>query len=299
MRPARPWAPLVLSVLVVFFWWLVAHNSGSGWVQFLGDAVFGTLAVGTLGPPIALSRVHIKLVSTPRDGTAGLPLSLQLETSTRIRVRPIEPPGPPTLIGPTGRRRRQDDEVTLLPPRRGVHSNIVLEIASAAPFGLQWWCRRATLPLADPLHVSPRSGEPLPLPELDLGYPGDRSRSLPVQFGDARGARPYQPGDPRRGVHWPSTAHAGRLMVREMEEPSAHPVTLRVSLPHTENAAERAAERALGTAISVLDQGTPLVMATDEPQGGFIGPVTDRREAGRRLARAVAGDGLTRIEASR
>ena len=45
-RPARPWAPMVAGVLVIGLWWLVAHNAGSGWVQVLGDLVFGALLIG-------------------------------------------------------------------------------------------------------------------------------------------------------------------------------------------------------------------------------------------------------------
>ena len=54
VRPARPRSPMVVAVAVIGTWWLVAHNSGAGWVQAIGDAVFGTLLVGIVGPSVVL-----------------------------------------------------------------------------------------------------------------------------------------------------------------------------------------------------------------------------------------------------
>ena len=298
IRPGRPLAPIVFSAFVLFIWWVIAHNSGSGWVQFLGDAVFGTMTVGIFGPAIALSRARLQLVLAPADGTAGVPVPMQIRASTRIRIRPVEPPGPETLVGPAGRRDANQQEVILLPTKRGFHRHLIIEVASAAPFGLQWWSRKMTFPLPIGLHVAPRLGEPERLRQLDVGDAGDRSTPTSAQVGHSRGVRPYHPGDQRRRVHRPSTAHAARLMVREMEEPSAHPVTLKVALPFDEHAAERAAERALGTAMAILDRGGQLVMETDEDSGPVIDPVADRREAGRRLARATPTSHRTEIKVS-
>ena len=33
VRPVRPVVPLVSCAGVLLAWWLVAHNSGAGWVQ--------------------------------------------------------------------------------------------------------------------------------------------------------------------------------------------------------------------------------------------------------------------------
>ena len=50
IRPARPLAPMAVAVMIVGTWWLVAHSSGAGWVQTLGDIVFAMLAIGIFGP---------------------------------------------------------------------------------------------------------------------------------------------------------------------------------------------------------------------------------------------------------
>lgn len=296
VRPARPLAPIAVSAFVLFIWWVVAQNSGSGWVQFLGDAVFGTIVVGIFGPAIALSRTRLQLVTAPTDCTAGLPVPAQVRASTRVRIRPIQPSGPDSFVGPIGGRRAEDQEIVFVPSKRGFHQQLVLEVATAAPFGLQWWSRKINLPVPVGLHVSPRVGQPERLPQLDIYDAGKQSTPTPAQVGDARGVRPYQPGDQRRRIHWPSTAHAARLMVREAEEPSANPVTLKVALPIDEDAAERAAERAFGTALEILGRGAQLVLMTDEQTGAVTGAVGGRLEAGRRLARANSAGGYARIE---
>jgi uncharacterized protein (DUF58 family) len=282
---------MVVAVVIIGLWWLVAHNSGSGWVQVLGDVVFGALLIGILGPGLIVARARIGVRSAPADGGAGLPVDLRVDVSARLRIRPVEPPGPEVFVGPAGRRGAVADAVTLAPERRGVHRTVTLDIASAAPFALQWWTKRVQLPLPSALHVSPRCGRAQPprlIADEGAGELLDRPRSdasLP------RGARPYVPGDSRRLVHWRSTAHAGHLMVREQERPSAEPVTITVDLPSDDEAAERVAESALGTVVGLLEGGSPVLLGTREPAGPVLGPVADRRGAGRRLARAVAGRG--------
>ncbi len=73
VRPVRPLVPIGSAVLVVLGWGVVAHNSGAGWVQALGDVVAGTLLLGLLGPGLVLSRARLRVTSVPTDGTAGHP----------------------------------------------------------------------------------------------------------------------------------------------------------------------------------------------------------------------------------
>ncbi len=118
-RPARPVAPIGVAVVILGIWWLVAHNGGSGWVQALGDVVFGTLIVGILGPGVVLARAKVDVSSAPLHGTAGLPAHIRLEASTRLRVRPVTPPGEEVFVGPVGGQRSPEDRISLLPTSRG------------------------------------------------------------------------------------------------------------------------------------------------------------------------------------
>jgi uncharacterized protein (DUF58 family) len=280
---------MVAGVVIIGLWWLVAHNAGSGWVQVLGDLVFGALLIGLVGPFVVVSRARIDIRSAPGDGTAGSPVSVGVVSRGRLRIRPVEPPGPEVFVGPRRRGSPDDAVVTLVPERRGVHRAVTLDIASAAPFALQWWTRQVRLALPSDLHVSPRCGRAQPVPvRPDEGTGGilDRPRA---DEGLPRGARPYVPGDPRRLVHWRAPAHAGVLMVREVERPAAEPVTVTVELPADPEAAERVAEGALGSVVGLLQGGGSVLLGTREPSGTVLEPVADRRSAGRRLARAVAG----------
>jgi uncharacterized protein (DUF58 family) len=270
-------------------WELVAHNSGAGWVQAVGDLLAGVLVVGLLAPSVFAWRARVAVVDAPPDATAGFPIELRVDASVRVRVQPIDPPGPHVFVG----AKRPMGTICVIPARRGVHDVVVLDVASAAPFGLMWWSKRVDVALRRPLVVAPRMGEPAwrpPSPDLVLPDPAAAGAARrPVEVGEPRGVRPYRPGDLRRFVHWPATAHSARLMVREMEGPSAEPVTVEIRLPHDDEAAERLAERGLATVVALIDRGVPVVLATVEATGPRTELVADRRAAGRRLAHAANG----------
>jgi uncharacterized protein (DUF58 family) len=292
VRPIRPLVPIGSSVLVVLGWGVVAHNSGAGWVQALGDVVAGALMLGILGPAFVLARTRLVVTTVPTDGTAGLPIDIGGRSTSRVRITPVSPPGPESFLGPAGQPTpAAGDPLTLLPRHRGVLSEIVVDVATAAPFGLLWWTRRIRLELPSELHIGPRLGPAESLPRQDDDRTGDSAHRSPRDIGEPRGVRPYRPGDSRRWVHWPATAHSGDLMVREMEGPTAEPVVVVVTLPLDADAAEAVAERALGTLVALFDRGTSVYLTTTEVGGPRTGAVADRRSAGRRLARAVARGG--------
>lgn len=296
VRPLRPFVPISSSLLVVLGWGVVGHNSGAGWVQALGDVVAGTLLLGTLGPALVLARTRLHVTTVPTDATAGLPCPIGVSSSSRVRLTPVHPAGPAGFVGPADDPAGVDrgapghvrgDELTLLPRRRAVVSSISVDVATAAPFGLMWWTRRLRLELPAELHIGPKIGPPVVLPRQEDDHSGDSAHRSPRDIGEPRGVRPYRPGDSRRWVHWPATAHSGELMVREMEGPTAEPVVVVVTLPPDVEAAESVAERAFGTLVALFDRGTAVVLTTTEVAGRRTGAVADRRSAGRRLARAV------------
>jgi uncharacterized protein (DUF58 family) len=168
---------------------------------------------------------------------------------------------------------------------------VVVDVATAAPFALQWWTRRISLPLPSTLYIAPRRGQRIDFEPRPHDRTGDTSARVAADLGDPRGARPYRPGDDRRQVHWQAFAHTGELMVRERESPAAEPVSLQVTLPADPDEAERVAERALGTIAYLLDRGAPVLLGTIERSGPIRAPVEDRRSAGRRLAQALATPG--------
>jgi uncharacterized protein (DUF58 family) len=275
---------------VIGIWWLVAHNGGAGWVQFVGDLVFGALIVGVVGPGVVVSRARIRVRQAPPDGVTGLPVGLRVVVSGRVRVRPVDPPGQETFLGRSG-LNGNSDTLTIVPPRRGVYRELTLDVASAAPFAMQWWHRRVTVELPQDVLVAPRRGRPDPPRRQRFEQVDDVMVQPRSDTGFPRGARPYVAGDPRHRVHWHATAHTGSLMVIELERASGGPVTVVVDLPADVDEAERVAERALGTVVELLRDADAVTLRTLEPSGTITRQVRDRRQAGRRLARAVAASG--------
>lgn len=280
-RPARPLGAIPASAAIVLGWWGVAHSSGQGWVQDLGDLVAAAMVVGLFGPWLALRRIRVEVIGSPTDGAAGSPVEVDLSWSGPARLTPVSPPGDPVTKGP----------VVLVPGGRGVLRSVTVEVASAAPFGLQWWSRRVELQLRRPLYVAPRrgvAGRATPYGPQDAPVQEGAGRHAGMD-GDLRAPRPYRPGDAFRLLHWPASAHTGELMVRELERPDGPPAEVAVRLPAEPERAEEEAERAYGTVLGLLDGGTPVLLSTHEESGPVSAIVRDRTEAARRLAAAVAG----------
>ncbi len=281
-RPVRGGRAVLVTGLVLALWAAVAHQSGSGWVQAVGAVVAAVVAVGLVGPAAATAMLSCSLGPVPADATAGDELRVPVRVDRAARVTPIEPAGSPVVLA-----AGQSGEVVLLPAHRGMIGRVVVEVASAWPFGLLWWTRREQFDLARPVHVAPRMLAPLPAGELvGRGDAGGRASVAPT--GELRGTRPYRPGDDRRRVHWPVSAHAAELMVAEHEDGARRaPVVLRAELPADDDEAEERAGRLLGSVVELLGRGRPVVLQTDEPGGQVVGAVDGPRQAGRRLARAV------------
>ena len=232
-------------------WGLVAHNSGAGWVQAVGDVLAGILAVGLVGP----GRRGGAGQGGGRRGPRPTPrpacrVELMARASTRVRVRPLDPPGPRGLrrAAPDPDRDRPGADVGT-PPRRtragagrsrspsfrpagACTTAIVLEVATRRALRLVVVAQDGRRRAPPRRCTSGRDWVgrcPCPRGREDTSGGGLLDSS--VQIGEPRGVRPYRPGDHRRWVHWPATAHSGELMVREMEGPTAEPVTLEVHLP--------------------------------------------------------------------
>jgi uncharacterized protein (DUF58 family) len=270
------------SVFSLGAWAAVAHNSGAGWVQALGALLAAFLLVGLVAPALVVRRARCTATAGPADATAGSPAVLELVVSAPLRLVPLDPPGPELVTG-----RRQAVAVSVVPPARGVRSRVTVEVASAAPFGLLWWTKRVEVQLPRALHVAPKVGAPDQTGMLEENSAGEDARRVDARVGEPRGVRQYQPGDLRHWVHWPATAHAGVLMVREMETPAARPVRVLGLLPDDPAAAEGVAERVLGTVQALVNTGRAVVLVTAEPTGVLDAPVEGVADAGRRLARAL------------
>jgi uncharacterized protein (DUF58 family) len=288
-RRAHPvaWIGSVAGSLITMVAWAgVAHSSGSGWVQSVGALLGAFLLVGLLAPGVPAARAMLHCTVSPSDARAGEPFQLTIEVDRPIRLRPVHPVGSEHQAGGHQRGTRT---VTLgcTPARRGVLDAMVVEVASSAPFGLLWWARDIELVLPRPLHVAPRVGGNDGPTTTTSDAIGEAMQRVPSGIGEPRGVRPYSPGDPRHAVHWPATAHAGTLMVRESERQTDEPIVVELVLSQDPAAAENEAEHMMATVGDFLARQRPVVLITSEPGGRVVRLVSDPVDLGRRLARAV------------
>ena len=285
---SRPGAVLGVVAGAIY---VIARSTGAGWDIVLLCALVAVLLTGAVWPGVALVGVRAH-VDSPRDATVGRTLRLGVELTGRARGVRVRVSVDPTSVSEWTRADVPcAGATTVTPCRRGVFSDLLVEVRSSSPLGLVGWRRWIAVPLAHPVEVAPR---PLPLrvePVLGVDraantLPGARATGLEV----TRGVREYVDGDPIRLVHWPATARTGTVMVRELEGPQRPRLVVVVDLRGPEADAEVAASRASGgLALGALGNGTIVDLVTVEAVGPRTGTVTSALEIGRRLARAVPG----------
>ena len=283
--PARPtWSLLGVWLAIA----AVARTTGAGWLVVVLVAVGAVVVVAAALPALGLGRVQVHAAG-PRDATAGRPVTLHVElrgTASAMKLRPLHPPGQWMRVEPpvTG-------TVVVVPARRGVVERVVLDVRSAAPLGLVWWRRRLEVALERAVEVGPRPADVSLPPRLGGQGGGHQERWASATEADVvRSTREYRPGDPSRLVHWPATARTGAVVVKELEAPAGAVLAIVVDLRGPdEQAVEAAASRAAGLARAALGAGVAVILLTAEAGGARVGPVATPTDAGRRLARAVAG----------
>ncbi len=223
----------------------LAYNANAAWL-----VLCLVLAVMGIGAVAALRRVRALVLApaAPASLVAGEPGRLALHLDT-----PLPIPGLVLLAGsaataidghPAGVRRA---EIDLPPLPRGVHRTQVLRAASTWPLGVLR--AEAVHVLHCELVVTPRPrGVPLTVPEAD-GATGGGQGGLPEDFA---GHRPYQAGDPVRGIDWRAAARGMGLLSTRWDGRGGGTVTLRW------DAAGGDDERRLGQLARWLDEAHAL-----------------------------------------
>ena len=209
-----------------FLCWIVAIVFGS-------PALYPVAAGLVLAVPLAVAWVRITL-RQPHVSRRWPHASLHERDDVTIELVLEREPGVPlpNIVAHEHVGQLAEEEVELRPHGRGRHSGSYrladvprgrhrfapVRLAIADPFGLA----EAGLAVDEQqaLVVYPRLVE---LEQLffDGGSGPEHGRRLllrrPVGF-DLHSVRDYQQGESLRRVHWPSTAHRGSLMVKELED---------------------------------------------------------------------------------
>jgi uncharacterized protein (DUF58 family) len=215
--------------------------------------VAGSLAFVLYRPRLALDRAV-----EPRRVEKGLPAIalIHVENSSRrsLPALAMEQRLGDTVIAsvlPALRRGERSVRTYRLPTtRRGIFEIGPVELPRADPFGL---CRTVQR-LGEPqeIEVHPRQLTLHPLPTgVSMNLEGPSSDASPQGTITFHRIREYAVGDDLRLVHWASTAHTGRLMVRHNVD-TAQPYTVVLLDLDPDAYSEESFEEAVDVASSVV-----------------------------------------------
>ncbi|GAA3760728.1 DUF58 domain-containing protein [Microbacterium kribbense] len=284
------------ATILALAFFIAAAQLGSVQLLAFGVLLLALVAVSLIALHIARRDVTLTRSSNPAVVAAGG----QARVTVHVAVRTALPTTPGTWADavPAGLAGRSDGRFPALGSglrggdraidlvydlqarQRGVHWLGPLELTIRDPFGIAR--RSAEIGELTRVIVTPECVELPPLTAF-AGATGGLLNATTTRVGQGADnliARPYQPGDSMRRIHWPATAHNDALMVRQEEQESTPEATVvldRATARWAAAAAERpgadpafeAAVRACvsaanalvrdGYAVQVLDtDGTPL-----------------------------------------
>jgi uncharacterized protein (DUF58 family) len=298
----RPGKKTFIVVGVVALLVLAGASAQAGWLFVLAAGVAG-LVGGSLLVPQRLRSFSVER-SVPPGTIAGhevlVTLTVRNPSSRGLPLARIEDrfPGlePASYVcEPTPPGGTSESRLLRKATKRGVFEGGEVRITSGTPFGFVTASR--TLQVASRLVVVPRWVELTSFPILEpASSPRDvlHERARTGAGEEYLGVRPYRPGDPRRFVHWRSSARAGSLVVREYEEHVRSAVSVVVAGADFGEPPDSAFEALVSGAASIgnyaLATGHPIqiVMAGKEEVRRLVRP--GRNEMLEWLAEAEARD---------
>lgn len=160
------------------------------------------------------------------------------------------------------------------------------------PFGLFEVTLRDDL--SDALIIYPRVVElpPVKLPHGDAQGSDRRQRPMPGPL-PAATVTEYRPGDSLRYIHWPSTAHRGRLMVKDLELEPSGDIWLILDLDEHAHRGTGAGGTLEQAVIVTASLAAELLLGRDHRTVGLqaYGPKADGDEEGLVYVTASLGQG--------
>lgn len=240
---------------------LVVATIGSA-AHWTGAIVLGTALVLLLAGSLvhAMLKPHLTLERAvePRRVQKGLPAIalVHVGNSSRRVLPPLvieQRLGAAVIRAALPRLRKGERSVRtyrLPTTRRGVFELGPVELPRADPFGLCRTVQRLGAP--QEIEVRPRQLTLNPLPTgLSRNLEGPSSDASPQGTITFHRIREYALGDDIRNVHWPSTAHSGKLMVRHYVD-TAQPYTVVLLDLSPDVYSEETFEEAVDVAASVV-----------------------------------------------
>ncbi|MFN2526021.1 MAG: DUF58 domain-containing protein [Actinomycetota bacterium] len=279
MRPTRRAAALGGTGGLLM---LAATTAQAGWLF--------VLAAGVLGLVLASALIRHRLSaatisrSVPQRARVGDPVRVGLTvTNTGRGSLPLMllsdsfPAFDPTVVACDSVRAGERAEIELVrsATRRGTFAAGPIKLSAAAPFGVLRSTR--TVSVESEIVVVPRWVDLPTWPILEpSSFPSDvlHERARTGAGEEYLGVRDYRPGDPRRWVHWRSSARAGRLIVREYEEETASKVALVLGGADAGTSPDSAFETLVSATASValyaLVTGHPVDLFSTDADNGVM-----------------------------
>jgi len=249
MYPSGLAKRLLLILASLFLVQMVSEADGSGWVQAINVLLGATMLVSFLLTVSLNSRARVRVRSVPQDAQVGEESNFVLECSRPARV--LAPGGKVNRGDPGGWRGWRKITVVWIPSKRGVLTEMNIQLLFSGPFSLWELRRRCHLQFDRPILVAPSRGTTL-LPMLE------ESRKGSLEYDDYK-VREYVPGDAPRLVSWSLSAHARALVVREPEAGRSI-CTLNVQLGSHDP--ETVAQNLMHSGLTVLESGQTLQAIT-------------------------------------
>jgi uncharacterized protein (DUF58 family) len=208
--------------------WVTGRALGVPELQIAAVAAGLLVLLALAATRLVVTRLEVDRVMVPGTAAFGAPVQMALTVTNRSRLPTVplelEDRVPATLSGRSRTRlaplppgRRATVRYRLTATHRGRFELGPVEVRARDPFGLA--ARHTTVPGTIPLTVLPR------ITTLPAGLPlggavatgGGTRRRARAHGEDTANIREYVRGDDLRAVHWASTAHRGKLMVRHTE----------------------------------------------------------------------------------
>jgi uncharacterized protein (DUF58 family) len=264
--------------------WVAARSFGIGELQMAAVGALALVGLAWLFTRIASARLEVDRTVRPgrlffdAEGTVELQISNRGRVPTAtMEVRDAAPgvlaDRSSALLPPLSAGGRTLVSYRLRGGQRGRFELGPLEVRLRDPFGLV--ARRRQLPGTSDVVVYP------PVWQLPEGVPlggttttGGEGRARPLPSGeDLANVREYVRGDDLRAVHWPTTAHRGKLMVRQAEAPQDPRAVLLLDIREDRHAGKGPAS-SFETAIAIAASATYHLAARGRQVAVIDRPVT-------------------------
>jgi uncharacterized protein (DUF58 family) len=247
--------------------WIGSRAFGVPELQIAAVAALLLVSVAVLGTRVVVTRLEVDRVVRPATLHFGerATVTLTVTNPSRLPTVPLElADHVPFVLSGHARTRlaalRPGGRATVRYPVTGTHRGRFelgpLTVRARDPFGLAE--RRSEVPGTLQLTVYPpihRLASGLPLGGASASGTDGRARALPSGE-DLANVREYLRGDDLRTVHWASTAHRGKLMVRQPESRQEPRAALLLDLRldrHRGSGPSASVETAVAAAASIAD----------------------------------------------